>query len=91
MHQVTAMNDTPEPLILDLLEWIGPESRPYEEVMDAWRTSCPQLTVWEEANARGLIEHYHDPIGGNRVAVSARGREYLDERRPRRAKVGAVE
>jgi len=23
--------------------------------MDAWRTSCPKLPVWEEANARGLV------------------------------------
>jgi hypothetical protein len=23
--------------------------------MDAWRTSCPKLSVWEDANDRGLI------------------------------------
>src|SRR5438094_6136382 len=49
-----AMTDTVEALILDLLEWIGPESRPYAEVIEAWRTSCPRLPVWEEANQRGL-------------------------------------
>ena len=45
-----------EPLILDLLEWVGPDGRHYEEVMEAWRTSCPRLPVWEEATARGLLE-----------------------------------
>ena len=80
------MTDTLEPLVLDLLEWIGPTSRPYDEVMDAWRTSCPQLTVWEEANARGFIEQCHDPQHGNMVVVSARGAQYLNEKRVRRAK-----
>jgi len=44
-----------EPLILDLLQWLSDGERTYEEVMDAWRTSCPRLTVWEDANDRGLI------------------------------------
>jgi len=42
-------------LILDLLEWLAVRDRSYEEVMDAWRTSCPRLPVWEEANDRGLV------------------------------------
>lgn len=48
-------DSTVETLILDLLEWIGREGRTYEEVMDAWRTSCPGLPIWEEACDRGLI------------------------------------
>lgn len=44
-----------ETLILDLLEWISREERTYEEVMDAWRTSCPRLPIWEEACDRGLV------------------------------------
>ena len=44
-----------EALILDLLEWLARGERRYEEVMDAWRTSCPRLTVWEDANDRGLV------------------------------------
>jgi hypothetical protein len=46
---------TVEPLILDLIEWVANRERTYEEVMDAWRTSCPRLPVWEDANERGLI------------------------------------
>lgn len=50
------MNDSaPESLILDLLEWLEKRDRTYEEVMDAWRTSCPKLPVWEDANDRGLV------------------------------------
>lgn len=48
-------DDTVEALILDLLEWLMVRDRTYEEVMDAWRTSCPRLPVWEDANDRGLI------------------------------------
>jgi D-3-phosphoglycerate dehydrogenase len=44
-----------EPLILDLLEWLAREERSYADTMEAWRTSCPRLPVWEEANARGLV------------------------------------
>lgn len=45
-----------ESLILDLLEWLAVSDRTYEEVMDAWRTSCPKLPVWEDANDRGLVQ-----------------------------------
>jgi hypothetical protein len=44
-----------ESLILDLLEWLAAGERSYDEVMDAWRTSCPKLPVWEDANDRGLV------------------------------------
>ena len=40
------MSSTVDSLILDLLEWIGPNARPYAEVIEAWRTSCPRLPVW---------------------------------------------
>jgi D-3-phosphoglycerate dehydrogenase len=48
------MPDPVEALVLDLLAWVG-AGRPYAEVMDAWRTSCPRLPVWEEANLRGYV------------------------------------
>lgn len=72
-------------LILDLLEWIGPQPRPYAEVMDAWRTSCPRLPVWEDANERGFIEHHHRDGGGTFIAVTVLGREFLAKHRPRRS------
>lgn len=45
-------------LIRDLLEWIASRQRTYDEVMDAWRTSCPKLPVWEEANDRGFVTQH---------------------------------
>jgi hypothetical protein len=75
------MTDAVEPLVLDLLEWIGREPRPYPEVIEVWRTSCPRLPVWEEANARGFVEHQHKTGTTALVGVSAAGRAYLRARR----------
>ena len=73
--------DPVEALILDLLQWIGPEARPYAEVMAAWRTSCPRLPVWEEANARGFIARRFEPGAGACIAVTVLGREHLTKLR----------
>jgi hypothetical protein len=76
------MPDPVDALILDLLEWIGPKARPYREVSEAWRTSCPQLPVWEEANAPGFVEHHHHSPGSEAmVSVSVSGAKRLAERR----------
>jgi len=71
------MRDPVDALVLDLLEWIGGGSRPYLEVMDAWRTSCPRLPVWEEANLRGLVETRHEPGQEREVRLTATGRAAL--------------
>ena len=77
------MNDPVPALVLDLLEWLCKTPRPYSEVMETWRTSCPRLPVWETANERGFIEHIHAPGEPARVGVSARGREHLAAHRAR--------
>jgi hypothetical protein len=78
-----SVSDTVEALILDLLEWIGPSPRRYAEVLEAWRTSCPRLPVWEEANDRGFIDRRRAPDGGDFISVSTEGLEYLYSRRHR--------
>jgi len=65
--------DTVDNLILDLLEWIGPSPRAYADVLEAWRTSCPRLPVWEEANDRGFIVRRRAPECGVVVSVAAAG------------------
>ena len=77
METTADIIDPLEPLVLDLLEWIGPGLRPYAEVIDAWRTSCPKLPVWEEANSRGFITLDHEVGLGTVVRVSAAGRTFL--------------
>ncbi|MGA3087911.1 MAG: hypothetical protein ABSD75_04820 [Terriglobales bacterium] len=74
------MNDTVETLILDLLEWVGRQERTYRDTMDAWRTSCPRLPVWEDANDRGLLEIA--PVGGcSTVRLTAAGVALLKQQR----------
>jgi D-3-phosphoglycerate dehydrogenase len=68
-----------EALILDLLEWLAARERSYEEVLEAWRTSCPKLPVWEDANDRGLVTR-EDRGGRCIVGVSPSGRALLEQR-----------
>ena len=78
------MSDTVEDLILDLLEWIGAGSRPYSEVMDAWRTSCPRLPVWEDATERGFIRRHYEEGREELISVTVLGCEHLAKHRPHR-------
>jgi D-3-phosphoglycerate dehydrogenase len=50
------MSTVVDALILDLLRYVATGDRPYDDVMEAWRTSCPRLPVWEEASSRELIK-----------------------------------
>jgi hypothetical protein len=77
LHRSPVPHTTTDALVLDLLEWVGPEPRPYAEVLEAWRTSCPRLTVWEDANDRGFIARHHESTRGALVSVSAAGAQYL--------------
>ncbi len=78
------MGGVPDPvddLILDLLEWVGSAPKQYHEVLEVWRTSCPRLPVWEEANDRGYITRYHEPGQGQLISVSPSGADYLRRHR----------
>ena len=79
------MSQTVDDLILDLLEWIGPGQRPYAETMEAWRTSCPRLPVWEEATDLGLITRHHERGHPAVVSVSAAGAEHVRRHRSARS------
>ena len=49
------MTQAPDPLVLDFVEWIAREPRLYAEVVGTWKTSCPRLTIWEDATDRGYV------------------------------------
>lgn len=80
--RIKYMSETVEVLVVDLLEWLSRNERSYEETMDAWRTSCPKLPVWEDATDRGLVRVEN---GNTRsiVRVTAAGLELLQKTRPR--------
>lgn len=71
------MTNTLDPLILDLVEWAMREPRTYTDVMDAWRTSCPRLTVWEDAVERGFLVRQPSADGQVMVVATEEGRAWL--------------
>lgn len=70
------MPETLDPLILDLVQWVAAEPRLYADVMDAWRTNCPRLTVWEDALERGYLVRRPGARGGM-VEVTPSGFAFL--------------
>jgi hypothetical protein len=66
-----------DPLILDFLEWLAPSPRPYGEVMEAWRTSCPRLTVWEDSLDRGFVARSGANGGARMIALTEAGSDFL--------------
>ena len=74
------MGNTLESLILDLLEWLAARERSYDEVMAAWRTSCPRFPVWEDANDRGLVTKVRAD-DGLMVRITPSGVAHLHDRR----------
>ena len=67
------MSETADALVLDLVEWVARQPRPYAEVIAAWRTSCPRLTIWEDAVDGGYVARGL----GAMVVVTEDGRKLL--------------
>ena len=63
------MTGTADPLVLDFVEWVAREPRFYSEVIATWRTSCPRLTIWEDAVDHGYVTR--EVIAGTSVLVVA--------------------
>lgn len=63
-------------LVCDLVRWLSVAPRPYDDVIAAWRTSCPRLTVWEDAVDAGLVVVAFR--GADRIVdITAEGRAFL--------------
>jgi hypothetical protein len=63
-------------LTLQLLEWLAERPRSYSETIDAWKTSCPRLSIWEDALADHLIR-----VERGRVLLTAAGSDFVTARR----------
>ena len=75
------MSETADPLVLDFVEWVAREPRAYAEVVSAWKTSCPRLTIWEDAADRGYVARETRPGVGLIIAVTADGEKLLQTHR----------
>ena len=76
------MARTGGPLTLELLAWISERPRTYAETMEAWRTTCPRHSVWEDALVDGLVEVVNNgkTMDQSIVVLSALGRVVLDRK-----------
>ena len=72
------MDNALDPLVLDFVEWVAKAPRPYADVLDAWRTSCPRLTVWEDAVDRGFVVR-RSTGQGTQIEVTPSGGRFLTE------------
>jgi hypothetical protein len=57
---------------LELLAWLDLRERSYAETMEAWRSHCPRLMVWEDALADRLVA-----VAGRRAFLTPAGRDLL--------------
>ncbi len=71
------LSEPVDDLVLDLVRWLAPGPQPYAEVMEIWRTSCPRLTVWEDAVDRGLVARRIGDDGRPLVCLTEGGRRCL--------------
>jgi hypothetical protein len=64
---------------LEFLRWLADRSRTYAETMEAWQTSCPRFSVWEDSLIDGLIRlEPRMPVGESLVLLTERGSFILD-------------
>jgi hypothetical protein len=71
------MAETADPLVLDFVEWIARAPRAYAEVVATWKTSCPHLTIWEDAAEAGYVSREAIAGFGMVIAVTEAGEELL--------------
>jgi hypothetical protein len=70
------MEPMSDALMFDLLDWISSRPRTYAETMDAWRSNCPRLLVWEDALLAGLVR-----VASSRVELTPVGEAALEARK----------
>jgi hypothetical protein len=82
------MPDPAHALTLQFLAWVAESPRSYADAMEAWRSTCPRLSIWEDAILDGFVEF--DGAGGltrnqSRVVLTSRGQARLGTSRDPRA------
>jgi hypothetical protein len=73
----------PSLIMIQFLAWIADRPRNYAQTMDAWRSSCPRLSVWEDAVIEGLIRIESD--ANRSIRLTPRGAAVLAQAQPQTA------
>ena len=69
------MTSPHQSLTLQLLEWVADRPRSHAELMEAWKTTCPRLSIWEDACAENLVGC--ETGSERRVFLTDKGRRWL--------------
>jgi hypothetical protein len=71
------MSEPASLIMLQFLSWVADRPRTYAETMDAWHSTCPRLSVWEDAIIDGLVRLEN---GADRaVTLTPGGRAMLEQ------------
>ena len=62
------MSDQLAAPVRQFLQWVTERPRTYADVMDEWRSSCPRLTVWEDASIAGYVALEGGPVEADGIA-----------------------
>jgi hypothetical protein len=81
-----AMPDQPSLIMIQFLAWLADRPRNYAQTMEAWRSSCPRLSVWEDAIIGGLIRI--DNNANRSVRLTPRGSAVLAQAQIQTAEQG---
>jgi hypothetical protein len=77
------MFDPSKALTLQFLAWVAEAPRSYADAMEAWRSTCPRLSIWEDAILEGLIAFDGARTRNqSRVALTDKGRAWLRASEP---------
>jgi hypothetical protein len=77
------MPDPAHALTLQFLAWVAEAPRSYAQAMEAWRSTCPRLSIWEDAILDGLIAFEGGATRNqSRVALTPKGRALLGAGQP---------
>ena len=79
------MADASSLIMVQFLTWVADRPRSYAETMEAWRTSCPRLSVWEDAVIADLVRL--DGEGGRAVRLTERGAAVLRQAQNQEARL----
>jgi hypothetical protein len=71
------MSEPASLIMLQFLSWVADRPRTYRETMEAWHSTCPRLSVWEDAIIDGLVRLENG--AGRAVTLTARGRAMLQQ------------
>jgi hypothetical protein len=78
-----AMSEPVTQLMQEFLIWVASRPRTYADAMQAWQSTCPRHTIWEDAVIDGFIQVKNNGTQhGSEVTLTARGRAIIQTVQP---------